>query len=269
MTTFQRIHRNESKERSNSSASASIPSVSSNGAAEDSNSSPSGLKQPSNGLTAAQKKRAARRRKKKNSSDKATDSTKQSSKPVQLSLSPRSTDISRDIAVAAKVDWGGEEPTPRMIELQKRHCRIVDIAEAGILSLHDIKDHNEYLAVLTKNIADEGEQMKRKFRIATAKQSRSHDMKRASLHQAQASAIMRRQERYNNEVAMAQCEVDWLRNSPAYTQAMEFLDEHWVKTAKGDYVSKKDLHDDMNVSFDELLLTMKTDNAQQHSSKKT
>jgi len=269
MTTLERVTRNESKERSDTISSVSPPVASLNGAAEDSNSIPPGLREPSRGLTAAQKKRAARRKKKKSASDKASNLSNGSSQTVQLSLAPRSTDISRDIAVAAKVDWGGEEPTPRMIELQKRHCRIVDIAEAGVLSLHDIKDHNEYLAVLTKNIADEGEQMKRKFRIATAKQSRSHDMKRASLHQAQASAIMRRQERYNNEVAMAQCEVDWLRNSPAYTQAMEFLDEHWVKTAKGDYVSKKDLNDDMNVSFDDLLLTMKTDEAQQQFAKKT
>ena len=51
--------------------------------------------------------------------------------------------------------------------------------------------------------------------------------------------------------------MDWLRNSPAYAQAMEFLDEHWIKTSKGDYVSKKDLSDDMNVSFDDLLSSMK------------
>jgi hypothetical protein len=49
--------------------------------------------------------------------------------------------------------------------------------------------------------------MKRRFRIATAKQVRSTDMKRAAAHQAQAAAIQRRQKRYNNEVAMTQCEV--------------------------------------------------------------
>jgi len=38
---------------------------------------------------------------------------------------------------------------------------------------------------------------------------------------------------------------------------MEFLDEHWIKTAKGDYVSKKDLNDDMSTSFEELLSSMK------------
>ena len=54
-------------------------------------------------------------------------------------------------------------------------------------------------------------------------------------------------------------QVDWLRNPPAYTQAMEFLDKHWVKTAKGDYVSKKDLSDDMNVTFDDLLSSMKNE----------
>ena len=52
-------------------------------------------------------------------------------------------------------------------------------------------------------------------------------------------------------------QVDWLRNSPAYKQAMEFLDEHWIKTAKGDYVSKKDLNDDMSLSFEDLLSSMK------------
>lgn len=51
--------------------------------------------------------------------------------------------------------------------------------------------------------------------------------------------------------------MDWLRNSPAYSQAMEFLDEHWIKTAKGDYVSKKDLSDDMSTSFEDLLSSMK------------
>lgn len=49
--------------------------------------------------------------------------------------------------------------------------------------------------------------MKRRFRIATAKQVRSTDAKRAATHQAQAAAIQRRQKRYNNEVAMTQCEV--------------------------------------------------------------
>jgi hypothetical protein len=38
---------------------------------------------------------------------------------------------------------------------------------------------------------------------------------------------------------------------------MEFLDEHWIKTAKGDYVSKKDLNDDMSTSFEDLLNSMK------------
>lgn len=180
-------------------------------------------------------------------------------------VSDSNRDASRDIATAAGVVWQ-DEPPPRMLELQRRHDAIVDVAESGQLTLHHIKDHNEYLAGLTKQIADEGEQMKRRFRIATAKQSRSHDLRRASIHQSQASAIMRRQQRYNNEVAMAQCEVDWLRNSPAYAQAMEFLDKHWVKTAKGDYVSKKDLSDDMNVSFDDLLSSMKSDESerQQH-----
>lgn len=55
----------------------------------------------------------------------------------------------------------------------------------------------------------EGEQMKRKFRLANAKQILmfNSDAKRAAQHQAQASSIQRKQKRYNNEVAMAQCEV--------------------------------------------------------------
>ena len=60
-----------------------------------------------------------------------------------------------------------------------------------------------------------------------------------------------------SEILLVCLQVDWLRNSPAYTQAMEFLDEHWIKTAKGDYVSKKDLNDDMSTSFEELLSSMK------------
>mmetsp|Transcript_63275 Transcript_63275/g.142693 ORF Transcript_63275/g.142693 Transcript_63275/m.142693 type:complete len:360 (-) Transcript_63275:139-1218(-) len=175
-------------------------------------------------------------------------------------------DASRNVARAAGVDWGVEEPTPRMAELQRRHDAIVDVAEAGKLTLLHIKEHNEFLAQLTRQIADEGEHMKRKFRLANAKQLRSSDSKRAAAHQAQAAAIQRRQKRYNNEVAMAQCEVDWLRNSPAYTQAMEFLDEHWIKTAKGDYVSKKDLSDDMSTSFEDLLLSMKMEAETEKSS---
>jgi hypothetical protein len=38
---------------------------------------------------------------------------------------------------------------------------------------------------------------------------------------------------------------------------MEFLEENWVKTSKGDYVSKKDLNDDMSTSFEDLLSSMK------------
>lgn len=64
--------------------------------------------------------------------------------------------------------------------------------------------------------SSEGEQMKRKFRIANAKQSRSADVKRAAVHQAQAAAIQRRQKRYNNEVAMAQCEVSTRLSIPYY-----------------------------------------------------
>jgi len=99
--------------------------------------------------------------------------------------------------------------------------------------------------------------MKRNYRIATAMQSRSTDQKRATTHQARAAAIQRQQTRYNNEVSMAQFEVDWLRNSPAYHQAMEFLEANWVKTRKGDYVSKKDLSDDAGTTFEDLLSSMK------------
>jgi len=174
-------------------------------------------------------------------------------------------DHARDVARAAGVKWGDEEPPARMSVLQTRHDAIVDVAEEGRLTLLHIKEHNEFLAVLTRQIADEGEQMKRKFRIANAKQvlMSNSDTKRAAQHQAQAAAIQRRQKRYNNEVAMAQCEVDWLRNSPAYAQAMAFLDEHWVKTAKGDYVSKKDLSDDADTSFEDLLSSMKLEELEQ------
>ena len=52
-------------------------------------------------------------------------------------------------------------------------------------------------------------------------------------------------------------QVNWLKESPAWKKAMEFLQEHWVKTAKGDWVSKRDLEDDMSTSFDDLLASMK------------
>ena len=63
-------------------------------------------------------------------------------------------DISRNVARAAGVDWGSDEPTPRMVELQRRHDSMVDVAEAGRLTLHEIKDHNEFLAQLTRQIHD-------------------------------------------------------------------------------------------------------------------
>jgi hypothetical protein len=40
------------------------------------------------------------------------------------------------------------------------------------------------------------------------------------------------------------------------TQAMAFLETHWVKTAKGDWVSKKDLKDD-EMNFEDLLNSFK------------
>ena len=165
--------------------------------------------------------------------------------------------ISRDIAKAAGVDWGSDPVPARMVELQRRHDALVDIAEAAKLTLHDIKDHNEYLAGLTKQIAKEGEAMKRKFRLATTQAVRSTNPKRAAQHESAANAIQRRQTSFNKEVSMTQTEVDWLKQSPAYSQAMEFLDAHWIKTKHGDYVSKEDLRDDQETTFEDMLAQMK------------
>ena len=46
-------------------------------------------------------------------------------------------------------------------------------------------------------------------------------------------------------------------SSPAYSQAMEFLDQHWIKTKRGDYVSKQDLKDDQETTFEDMLAQMK------------
>ena len=70
-------------------------------------------------------------------------------------------------------------------------------------------------------------------------------------------AIQRRQASFNKEVSMTQTEVDWLKQSPAYSQAMEFLDQHWIKTKRGDYVSKQDLKDDQETTFEDMLAQMK------------
>ena len=170
--------------------------------------------------------------------------------------------ISRDVAKAAGIDWGSDPIPARMVELQRRHDALVDIAEAAKLTLHDIKDHNEYLAGLTKQIAEEGEAMKRKFRLATAQAVRSTNPKRAAQHESAAKAIQRRQTSFNKEVSMTQTEVDWLKQSPAYSQAMEFLDAHWIKTKRGDYVSKQDLRDDQETTFEDMLAQMKLEGNQ-------
>jgi hypothetical protein len=52
-------------------------------------------------------------------------------------------------------------------------------------------------------------------------------------------------------------QVEWLHNSPAYKQAIAFVDENWIKTAKGELVSKKDLKDDMSMTFEDLLSAFK------------
>lgn len=55
-------------------------------------------------------------------------------------------DVSRNVAKAAGVDWADDEPTPRMVELQKRHDAIVDVAEAGKLTLLNIKAYGPSLS---------------------------------------------------------------------------------------------------------------------------
>eukprot|EP01051_Picozoa_sp_SAG22_P015225 SAG22_NODE_1961_length_3243_cov_15.725827_4_plen_62_part_00 len=56
---------------------------------------------------------------------------------------------------------------------------------------------------------------------------------------------------------MTQTEVDWLTQSPAYSLAVAILDASWIKTAQGDYVSKKDLEDDEQTTFEDMVATMK------------
>ena len=138
------------------------------------------------------------------------------------------------------------------------------LAAEGKLTMVEIREHHDYLARLTRLIADEGARLRRSFGMALAKSrsSVSTDAKRASAHDRRADAIRRLEQRYNNEVAMTQREVDWLQTSPAFKQAMDFLDEHWVKTSKGDFVSKKDLHEDATVSFEDMLSALKEEQEQ-------
>ena len=77
------------------------------------------------------------------------------------------------LANAAGVQWGSDPVPARMVELQRRHDAIVALSIGKRLSFHDIKDHNEFLAALTNQIFEEGEAMKRKFRLATAQAVRS------------------------------------------------------------------------------------------------
>jgi|AntAceMinimDraft_5_1070358.scaffolds.fasta_scaffold74892_2 hypothetical protein len=53
--------------------------------------------------------------------------------------------VVRDVATAAGVNWGREDPPLRMQELQKRHAGVVAIAEQGILTLVHLRDHNEVI----------------------------------------------------------------------------------------------------------------------------
>lgn len=165
--------------------------------------------------------------------------------------------VSTTIDEASGVDWAGQELPARMKAMQKRHDAVLSLSENGGLTLHKIKEYHDWLANLSTDIADEGANMERKYRLTTAKQCRSHDQRRALIHQKQAELIKKNGSRHNKEVTMVKFEVNWLKESPAWKKAMEFLQEHWVKTAKGDWVSKRDLEDDMSTSFDDLLASMK------------
>jgi hypothetical protein len=107
-------------------------------------------------LSTQEKKKAKKKRnraKKKASSQTNSEGTKPTiSLPVKSKVN--TTLDSRDVAKAAGVNWGEDEATLRMVELQKRHNDIVDVAEAGKLTLLHIKEHNEFLATLTRQIAD-------------------------------------------------------------------------------------------------------------------
>ena len=163
----------------------------------------------------------------------------------------------RNIATAAGVVWGAEEMPARMKEMQFRHDTMLDLSDKGGLTFHMIKEYHDWIAELSAAIASEGEAMMRSYRLAMAKQSRTHDPTRQRVFLAQADAIRANERRYNNEVTMAKHETAWLLDSPAWKKALEFLKEHWVQTSKGDWVSKKDLEDDMSTSFDDLLASMK------------
>jgi len=63
--------------------------------------------------------------------------------PEKLVVMNCNRHVVRDIAKAAGVDWGHDDPTPRMVELQQRHTDVVAIAEKGKLTLVHLKEHNE------------------------------------------------------------------------------------------------------------------------------
>ena len=165
----------------------------------------------------------------------------------------------RDIAKAAGVDWGDEEMPARMREMQKRHNEVLTLSHSGHLNLKTLKKYHDWLATMMQEIADEHNDLDRRFKIAQAKaRTFTRDRAKASKFQAVAETLMRVDfVRHNKEVDMAKYEMNWLQQSPAWKKAMAFLEENWVKTAKGDWVSKKDLRDDENLSFDDLLNSFK------------
>lgn len=157
-----------------------------------------------------------------------------------------------DIAKAAGVVWD-DEPPLRMRLLQAKHDELMALD----LTMNDVKVFHDYVAQLTNELAQEGENLKRKFRMAMAKRNRTKDAKRAAAYDKSANAIFKAQDVYNKEVKMTQFEMDWLLNSPAFKKMLEFRAEHWIETPRGDFVSKKDLEEDAEVSFDSLLAEFK------------
>ena len=154
---------------------------------------------------------------------------------------------------------GDEEMPARMREMQKRHNEVLTLSHSGHLNLKTLKKYHDWLATMMQEIADEHNDLDRRFKIAQAKaRTCTRDRAKASKFQAVAETLMRVDfVRHNKEVDMAKYEMNWLQQSPAWKKAMAFLEENWVKTAKGDWVSKKDLRDDENLSFDDLLNSFK------------
>ncbi|KAJ8598803.1 hypothetical protein CTAYLR_008663 [Chrysophaeum taylorii] len=168
---------------------------------------------------------------------------------------PLGATVNTDITKAAGVDWGEEGMTERMKEMQRKHDELIYLGPE--LTINHVKEFHDWVAQLTREIAQEGEDLKRRFRMAMAKRNRTKDAKRAAAYDKCANTIYKLQDRYNKEVAMTQFEVEWLQNSPAFKQMLEYREKYWVKTAKGDYVCKRDLAEDAAVSFDDLLSEFK------------